>query len=188
VECRRGANAKRIRQRRSRRGRAFRSQCKSSHCLLDICKHLQNPSGSSSGSAVGVSAGYAPISIGTETDGSLVSPAGRAGLYTLKPTIGEVSQEGIVPISPNFDSAGPMTKTPYDLAIVLDAIIDPSSPSRKGKSFVTALEGSWADLRVGVLDPKEWNFPDTWCVPRKSANSQMVRKLFTQLLFAKDSE
>ncbi|OAP53885.1 hypothetical protein AYL99_11907 [Fonsecaea erecta] len=84
-----------------------------------------NPSGSSSGSAVAVSAGYSPFSIGTETDGSLIVPAGRAALYTIKPTIGLVPQARIVPISSTFDSAGPMAKTPYDMAVLLDVIIDP---------------------------------------------------------------
>lgn len=58
-----------------------------------------SPSASSTGSAVAVSAGYAPVSIGTETDGSLVCPAGRAALYTIKPTIGLVPQSDIVPVS-----------------------------------------------------------------------------------------
>ena len=91
----------------------WRPQCKQ----LARAKHQallttsQNPMGSSSGPAVGVSAGYAPISIGTETDGSLVLPANRAALYTLKPTIPFISREGIVPISSFCDSAGPMTSS-----------------------------------------------------------------------------
>lgn len=119
---------------------------------------------------MGVSAGYAPVSIGTETDGSLICPAGRAALYTIKPTIGLVPQDGIVPVSANFDSAGPMTKTVYDLAVLLDAISD-----RNGSdSFLSYLTGSWEDISVGTLDPEEWKFPDTFVKPVPSATKQIV--------------
>src|SRR5271166_2773933 len=66
----------------------------------------RNPSGSSSGSAVAVAAGLAPLAIGTETDGSIVSPAHACGIVGLKPTLGLVSQAGIVPISAEQDTAG----------------------------------------------------------------------------------
>ncbi|KAL2820868.1 amidase signature domain-containing protein [Aspergillus cavernicola] len=69
-----------------------------------------NPGGASTGSAVAVSAGYTLIAVGEETDGSLICPAGRAALYTIKPTIGFVPSDGIVPISRNFDSTGPDDK------------------------------------------------------------------------------
>ena len=68
----------------------------------------RNPSGSSSGSAAGVAAGLAPLAIGTETDGSIVSPASACGIVGIKPTNGLVSRRGIVPISPVQDTAGPM--------------------------------------------------------------------------------
>jgi amidase len=137
----------------------------------------KSPSGSSSGSAVGVSAGYAPLAIGTETDGSLVCPAGRAALYTIKPTIGLVPQEGIVPISSHFDSAGPMTKSTYDLAALLDVLAsrDPS------ESFTANLTGSWSDISVAVLDPEQWRFPAAWVKPVDGAEAQIVREPLTSL-------
>ncbi|KAH0837170.1 hypothetical protein AYO21_04628 [Fonsecaea monophora] len=134
-----------------------------------------NPSGSSAGSAVAVSAGYSPFSIGTETDGSLVLPAGRAALYTIKPTISLVPQAGIVPISANFDSAGPMTKTPYDLAVLLDAIVDPER--RPAKSYTSALTGSWSDISVATLDPEVWSLPESWLRPVESATRQMTTEI-----------
>jgi amidase len=79
----------------------------------------RNPSGSSSGSAVAVSANLAAYAIGTETDGSIVSPSSMAGIVGLKPTVGLVSRSGIVPISHSQDTAGPMTRTVADAAIVL---------------------------------------------------------------------
>jgi amidase len=136
----------------------------------DVTAH-QSPSGSSSGSAVGVSAGYAPLSIGTETDWSLVYPAGRAALYTIKPTIGLVPQDGIVPISSHFDSAGPITKSVYDLATVLDVLAS-RCPS---ESFKANLTGSWSDISVVVLDPDKWRFPEAWVKPVDGAEAQIVR-------------
>ena len=79
----------------------------------------RNPSGSSSGSAVAVAANLATFAIGTETDGSIVSPASMSGIVGLKPTVGLVSRAGIIPISHSQDTAGPMTRSVADAAIVL---------------------------------------------------------------------
>ncbi|KAL6807582.1 amidase signature domain-containing protein [Trichoderma sp. SZMC 28013] len=131
-----------------------------------------NPSGSSSGSAVGVSAGFAPISVGTETDGSLLCPAGRAALYTIKPTIGLIPQHGIVPMSTNFDSAGPMTKTPYDLAVLLDVLAS-RSPS---ESYTKNLTGSWSGISVATLDYSKWRYPDNFIKPADGAEAQILKE------------
>ena len=80
------------------------------------------PCGSSSGSAVAVAANLTAVAIGTETLGSLVCPASHSGIVTLKPTAGLVSQKGIIPVAHSFDTAGPMTRTITDLAILLGAI------------------------------------------------------------------
>lgn len=90
---------------------------------------MQMPSESSSGSAAAVAAGYGPLSIGTETNGSLVWPTSRCGLFSIKPTIGLISSSGIVPVSNNCDSAGPMAKTTFDLALLLNQILD-NSPAQ----------------------------------------------------------
>jgi amidase len=82
----------------------------------------RNTSGSSSGSAVSVSAGLAAVAIGTETDGSIVSPSSMAGLVGFKPTLGLVSRDGIVPIAHSQDTAGPMARSVADAAVVLQAI------------------------------------------------------------------
>lgn len=142
--------------------------------LLKRSQLPKNPSGSSTGSAVGVSAGYAPFSIGTETDGSLTIPSGRAALYTIKPTIGLVSSSGILPISTKFDSAGPMTKSSYDLAALLDVITarDPS------ESYTKNLTKSWSDISVAVLDPEIWKFPESYVKPADDAEAQIVSNPF----------
>ncbi len=83
----------------------------------------RDPSGSSSGSAVAVAANLCSFAIGTETDGSIVSPAAHCGVVGLKPTLGLISRAGIVPISHSQDTAGPMGRTVTDVAIALGALI-----------------------------------------------------------------
>jgi amidase len=92
------------------------------------------PGGSSSGSAVAVAAGLAAAAIGTETSGSLLSPASQNGLVTVKPTVGLVSRAGIVPIAHSQDTAGPMTRTVEDAAILLNvlAAADPADAATEG--------------------------------------------------------
>jgi amidase len=91
----------------------------------------RNPSGSSSGSAVGVAAGLAPIAVGTETDGSIVCPSSACGVVGIKPTLGLVSRSGIVPISAAQDTAGPMARSVADAAAMLSilAAADPDDPA-----------------------------------------------------------
>jgi len=82
----------------------------------------RTPSGSSSGSAIAVAAAYAPVAVGTETDGSVTSPAAACSLVGMKPTIGLVSRSGIIPIAHSQDTAGPMTRTVADLAALLSVM------------------------------------------------------------------
>jgi amidase len=91
----------------------------------------RNPCGSSSGSGAAASANLGAVAIGTETDGSIVCPSNANGLVGLKPTVGLVSRAGIVPISHSQDTAGPMTRTVEDAAILLSALtgVDPRDPS-----------------------------------------------------------
>jgi amidase len=91
----------------------------------------RNPCGSSSGSAVAVAAGLVPVAVGTETDGSIICPASMNGIVGIKPTLGLVSRSGIIPISHNQDTAGPMARTVTDAAILLSAMAgsDPHDPA-----------------------------------------------------------
>ncbi len=82
----------------------------------------RSPCGSSSGSAVSVAANLTAVSIGTETDGSVVCPAGSNGIVGIKPTLGLVSRNGIIPIAHSQDTAGPMGRTVRDAAILLTAM------------------------------------------------------------------
>ena len=91
------------------------------------------PGGSSSGSAVAVAAGLCAAAIGTETSGSLLSPATQNGLVTVKPTVGLISRAGIVPIAHSQDTAGPLTRTVRDAAILLNVLAarDPADPATR---------------------------------------------------------
>ncbi len=93
----------------------------------------RNPCGSSSGSGAATSGNLATVSIGTETDGSIVCPANANGVVGIKPTVGLVSRAGVIPISHTQDTVGPHARTVADAAIVLDAIAqrtpDPRDPA-----------------------------------------------------------
>lgn len=91
----------------------------------------RNPCGSSAGSGTAIAAGLATLAVGTETDGSIICPAAMNGLVGIKPTLGLVSRAGIVPISHNQDTAGPMARSVADAAALLGVIAgsDPRDPA-----------------------------------------------------------
>ncbi|VAW30025.1 Putative secreted amidase SCO6344 [hydrothermal vent metagenome] len=119
----------------------------------------RNPCGSSSGSGVAVAANLCAAAIGTETDGSIVCPSHANGIVGLKPTVGLIGRSGIVPISHSQDTAGPMTRTVRDAAIILGALVgnDPRDPATKvsvGNSHTGYTQfldkNGLQDARIGV--------------------------------------
>jgi amidase len=94
----------------------------------------RSPSGSSSGSAVAVAAGLCALAVGTETDGSIVSPASACGIVGLKPTIGLISRSGIIPIAHSQDTAGPMTRSVADAALLLGTMCSPEADEAASNS------------------------------------------------------
>lgn len=120
-----------------------------------------SPSGSSSGTGTAVAASLCAAGIGTETDGSITSPASVQALVGIKPTVGLVSRDGIVPISFTQDTAGPMCRTVRDAALLLAAIsgVDPRDAATKAQrgriapaALVPASPGSLRRLRIGIAD------------------------------------
>jgi amidase len=100
----------------------------------------RNPSGSSAGSGAATAANLCTLSIGTETDGSIVSPSSVNGIVGIKPTVGLWSRSGIIPISATQDTAGPMARTVKEAAILLGALAgidtkDPVTAESSGKSY-----------------------------------------------------
>ncbi|XP_011037287.1 PREDICTED: putative amidase C869.01 [Populus euphratica] len=82
-----------------------------------------DPCGSSSGSAISVAANFVAVSLGTETDGSILCPSNANSVVGIKPTVGLTSRAGVIPISPRQDTVGPICRTVSDAVIVLDAIV-----------------------------------------------------------------
>lgn len=130
--------------------------------------HEYSPCGSSSGSAAAVALGLVPVSIGTETNGSITCPASINGVVGIKPTVGLVSRHGIIPISSTQDTAGPLAKSVLDAAIVLQAIAgkDPkdkythSIPSDYNFDALTTLDKNYLNKkRIGLIMPNQ-NAPD----------------------------
>jgi amidase len=121
------------------------------------------PGGSSSGSAVAVAAGLAAAAVGTETSGSLLSPASQNGVVTVKPTVGLISRAGIVPIAHSQDTAGPLTRTVEDAALLLNvlAAADPLDPAtaelRRPADYTSFLDkDGLKGARIGVpSDPAD---------------------------------
>jgi len=111
----------------------------------------RNPCGSSSGSATGVAASLAQVSIGTETDGSIVCPAGSTGIVGLKPTLGLVSREGIVPISAEQDTAGPMARHAVDAALLLQVVAGTDDADTATAEIPADLDADFAELDLDVL-------------------------------------
>ena len=112
----------------------------------------RNPSGSSSGSGAATSANLCVAAIGTETNGSIMSPASACGLVGVKPTVGLVSRAGIIPISASQDTAGPMTRTVRDAAILLAAIADSDPRDDATKQIPAGLRAELAaPLKAGAL-------------------------------------
>jgi amidase len=119
----------------------------------------RNACGSSSGSGAAIAAGFAWAAIGTETDGSITCPASINGIVGFKPTVGLVSRTHVVPISASQDTAGPMARSVYDAALLLNAIAgtDPADAATSEADahltdFTAGLDtASLADKRIGVL-------------------------------------
>ncbi|MET9495701.1 amidase family protein [Streptomyces sp. NPDC006552] len=109
----------------------------------------RNPCGSSAGSAAALAASLAQVAIGTETDGSIVCPAGMNGVVGHKPSLGLVSQEGVVPISAEQDTAGPMARNVTDTALTL-SVLRGDGRSRGPAPAATGLRGK----RIGL-----WRLP-----------------------------
>ncbi|MEM9672516.1 MAG: amidase [Bacteroidota bacterium] len=119
----------------------------------------RNPCGSSSGSGVAVAANLCTVAIGTETNGSIVCPSQANGIVGIKPTVGLVSRSGIIPISHSQDTAGPMTRTVTDAAILLGVLTgtdtrDPVTQESEGRAYQNYTQFLQADglngARIGV--------------------------------------
>lgn len=127
-------------------------QTRNPHALdSDVC-------GSSSGSAVAIAAGYAPLSLGTDTFGSVMCPAAKNGVVGMRPTVGLLSRNGIIPASYELDTAGPITRTVRDAAVLLNvlAALDPQDPVT---AQVPVSQDYTQKLRADALRGKTIGYP-----------------------------
>ncbi|KAL5085707.1 hypothetical protein Trisim1_010053 [Trichoderma cf. simile WF8] len=133
------------------------------------------PCGSSSGSAVAVAAGFAPIALGTESDGSITQPAGRASLYAMKVTVGALDTKGTSPQSPITDSLGGMAKSSGDLAYFIGAMME--------QDYSSYLTKTWAGQKVAFVDPNKWELHPAVCerieVVREKQISEFLQAVAT---------
>lgn len=116
----------------------------------------RSPCGSSSGSGVAIAADFAVLAVGTETDGSVTCPAAINGIVGIKPTIGTISRNGIIPIAHSQDTAGPMAQTVTDAVIMLDAMTavdkqDPAPVASKIDYVKHLKKDGLAGKRIGVV-------------------------------------
>lgn len=127
----------------------------------------RSPSGSSSGSAIAVAASYCAAAIGTETDGSIVSPASACSCVGIKPTMGLISRSGVIPISQSQDTAGPIARTVEDAALLLGALtgVDPNdeathtSDGKSSRDYSSSLQkDGLKGARIGVVAPAPQEF------------------------------
>lgn len=127
------------------------------------------PGGPSSGSAVAVSAGFGPLAIGTETDGSVLGPARRAGLYGFKTATGTIPMEGVFKLT-GYDSIGVMAKSSADVVMMLNALMRPAPDF----NIDSLQKTEFKDLAVGFVDPKLWRLPESICAPDERILEEMV--------------
>ncbi|MSQ06028.1 MAG: Asp-tRNA(Asn)/Glu-tRNA(Gln) amidotransferase GatCAB subunit A [Dehalococcoidia bacterium] len=148
--------------------------------------HMHNPwdperisGGSSGGSGSAAAAGQCPITLGSDTGGSIRIPAALCGIVGLKPTYGLVSRHGLTPLAWSMDHPGPMTRTVEDAALTLTVIAghdpkDPASSKAAVPDYMAALTGDIRGLRIGV--PKEF-----WAAPVDAQVAQSVREAIALL-------
>lgn len=120
------------------------------------------PGGSSSGSAVAVAAGLAPMALGSDTGGSVRIPAALCGITGLKTTVGQVSRAGVYPLSWSLDSVGPLARSVEDAALVYQAIQGPdagdeTTHGRAPQDVMSGLGDGVAGLRIGIAETVFWD-------------------------------
>ncbi len=119
----------------------------------------RNPSGSSAGSGSAAGASFCAVAIGSETDGSILSPAANNGVVGLKPTLGLISGRGVVPLSPRQDTAGPMGRSVADVALI--AAVMAEQPLGYGPQGADLATFRLAGVRIGVMPLDAWAHTET---------------------------
>lgn len=123
-----------------------------------------------------VSAGFALIGIGTETDGSITQPSSRQAPCALKPTLGSITEEGCWRVIQTRDIPGAMVRSARDIAVVLDVLVDDIVRNHvPPEGYISFLSSTFDGLRVGFVDPTLFRFPPDLWAPSDEAKEQHVR-------------
>lgn len=149
---------------------------------------LRNPCGSSSGSAAAVAANLTAVAVGTETDGSIICPSSITGIVGIKPTVGLVSRDGIIPIAHSQDTAGPMARSVRDAATLLTALAaqDASDPAARDRP--DAVVDYAADLEDATLEGKRIGVLRTYSGAGNDARVDDIFEDSIELLAANGAE
>lgn len=113
-----------------------------------------------------VAAGFSPLAIGAETIGSIITPASRAALYALKPTIGLQDMAGSYSLTDFFDSPGPMAKSAADVQALLEVMLC--------TKFLGGGVGECKDVSIGFADPQVWKMAGAMCRQHEGTAEEMV--------------
>ena len=132
------------------------------------------PGGSSSGLSIAIAAGLAAGGVGTDTEASITAPAIRASLYSIRPTHGIVSRQGIVPIAHSQDTPGTMAKDVEDLSNMLAVLVDGDKTAVSVGEYTALADANWGSIRIGTLDPNMWQYPEFLVKPVAQATKQMA--------------
>ncbi|KAI0035570.1 amidase signature enzyme [Vararia minispora EC-137] len=132
-----------------------------------------DPGGSSSGSGVAAAVGLAAACVGTETDGSILSPSRRNAVVGIKPTVGLTSRAGVIPISFTQDSAGPMTRCVYDAALLLRAMVGPDPRDAVTFQQPTPLSDYTACLTLSALRGARIGVPRVLLPPQEQLETPL---------------
>jgi amidase len=127
-------------------------------------KHAHSAGGSSSGSGAAVGAGIVSMAVGSETDGSIVCPASLNGCVGIKPTVGSIPRDAMIPISASQDTPGPMAQSVAQAALLLEVLT--------GKAGYQSAANSSSEIRIGVV--KEW-------VTENPGTNQLFQELVSKL-------
>lgn len=152
----------------------------------DFTEH-RVPGGSSSGSAIAVAAGLAPVAIGSDTGGSVRIPAGLCGVVGLKTSMGLVSRAGVLPLCPTHDTVGPLTRSVRDAALIMEAMAgsdtgDVSTSGSPTLDYFGPLERGVERLRIGYLPLADMADVDPAILDLFEAALASLRKLGAQVL------
>ncbi len=140
------------------------------------------PGGSSSGSAVAVAAGFAPVALGSDTGGSVRIPASLCGVTGLKTTVGRISRAGVYPLSWSLDSVGPLTRSVVDAARVYQSLsgadgVDEATIGRPAEDALGGLEDGVDGLRIGIPENVFWDDVDGEVAEAVLASADVLKSL-----------